>query len=266
MSIRIPVSLKFDNTSSFYNDFVWDMKEHKTLSDFIVKMLKLYYENNQVRDAVNLALELDDPIAEVRKQIERAQLEHNKSMMGTHMLESELNKHRTPSDPNTPLLTTSQEPVVSEEVMQRIADIEKSLPSIDSKMDTILNLLQQGNFNINPDNKATSPVEPTPTVAKPVQSPQLTQEIVFIAQDDTKTIHHELPTGISAEKTDNLVVLPTISTPAIPSVVEIQPLPPTIGISIGDDDSEINEVVEEQKPARKVPKSFGKAMKSVAKE
>jgi len=82
---RIPVSLKFDRDEFFYT-LIEPMKSDRWLSTFIVEMLRLYYEDAEVREAYVRFAKRNEPVAKIKLQLERIQAEHNKSVMAVGAL------------------------------------------------------------------------------------------------------------------------------------------------------------------------------------
>ena len=84
--IRIPASLKFDEDSDFYLEFISDLRTDRKLTDLITDLLRLYYEDAQLRELINLKLESNSEFAEVYSQLDKIQMQHNQTMMATSML------------------------------------------------------------------------------------------------------------------------------------------------------------------------------------
>lgn len=89
VSIRIPVSLKFEKESSFYAEFISDLRTDRKLTDLITDLLRLYYEDEQLRSLINVRLESINEFSEVYSQLDKIQMQHNQTMMATAMLASQ---------------------------------------------------------------------------------------------------------------------------------------------------------------------------------
>ena len=84
--IRIPASLKFDDNSDFYLEFISDLRTDRKLTDLITDLLRIYYEDAQLRELINLKLASSSEFAEVYSQLDKIQMQHNQTMMATSML------------------------------------------------------------------------------------------------------------------------------------------------------------------------------------
>jgi hypothetical protein len=258
MSIRIPISLKFDETSDFYNDFVFDMRDRRTLSDFIVSVLKTYYENADIRDAIDNVLGVHDPLSLARQHIERAQLQHQKSVMSTSLLERQMDKTKTA------VQQTDSDSTNTDIVQKRLETLEKSLPSMDEKMNQILLLIQSGTFNLNLATTVATEAPLLPMIEPKVDLVEPTENVDNTSYIMPTTEETYIKPATQEENNVPIILDTIIDTSSEPLKEEIKPivLPPMI--SIGDDDSE--EVVappEPTEPVRKKPSSFGKALKSI---
>lgn len=145
--IRIPVSLKFDKNSSFYREFVAPKRESRELSEFIVNLMRVYYENDRLRVALDEAIDELTPFGKIKKQLERIHLEHSKVLMTTAVLSSQVSQmidkvENAIHDEDKPRLP----PVVRETpaLLERILKLEQILPSLDAKLDAVLSTLQNG--------------------------------------------------------------------------------------------------------------------------
>lgn len=87
--VRIPVSLKFDTDSDVYTDLIIDLKDNRELSPFIVQLLTLYYEDDEVRDLINFKREQNNPFSALREQLTKINLQHTQTIVATNMLASQ---------------------------------------------------------------------------------------------------------------------------------------------------------------------------------
>ena len=87
--VRIPVSLKFDMDSDVYKDLIIDLKDNRELSPFIVQLLTLYYEDDEVRDLINFKREQNNPFSALREQLTKINLQHTQTIVATSMLASQ---------------------------------------------------------------------------------------------------------------------------------------------------------------------------------
>ena len=78
---RLPVCLRFDKNDEFYKEFVIPLKQTRELSGFIVKLLKTYYDQENVAKAVDEVLEDESPFAAMHESLEKiAELNMNNQM------------------------------------------------------------------------------------------------------------------------------------------------------------------------------------------
>lgn len=79
----IPVRVKVE-VGDFYYNLVEPLKESKELSTFIVNMLRAYYEDEDVANALNAYNERNNPLALMQAQLNNVMLNHQKSMAMLH--------------------------------------------------------------------------------------------------------------------------------------------------------------------------------------
>lgn len=292
--IRIPVSLKCDTDTEFYNDFILDMKENRTLAGFIIDILRAYYEDDAVRDAVNKTVEIYNPYTEIRQRVQNIQMEHMKTMMATSMLSDHTQQSMEDvkdgsfmerakqgmggesdyqSQQDTLLLQTeqqqSQQTNQQENAFeQRIESIEKALPNISEQINLIMKLLQQnGAVNNQQPTHVDIPVSQATqetTYGSNVQYSQPTQQTDnTINQNYTPNIQQPINKSfVETKQPENHAqqqhVQPTPVVSVAPVTIEVeQPQQSTPVIVFGDE--------EEEAPKEKKPASFGKAFKSLKK-
>lgn len=87
--IRIPVSLKVEDNGDFY-DFVLSLRDSKELSSFIIDLLKIYFDNKEVKDKVDAILNIYNPFTELKERLLKIQLEHSKAVMATNLLDNKI--------------------------------------------------------------------------------------------------------------------------------------------------------------------------------
>ena len=85
---RIPVSLRFDDeeNSDFYFGFIEQKKNDRELSQLILDLLHVYYENEMVRGAVDDYVVNKSPYMHIHAELERIALEHSRQRVTTNML------------------------------------------------------------------------------------------------------------------------------------------------------------------------------------
>lgn len=286
MSVRIPVSLKFDTNSDVYNDFILELKNSRELSPLCVDLLTLFYEDDEVRELITFKREANDPLSPLRAQLEQINIQHTKNIMATNMVSNrnrgiisslenegmlEQGVHSTPdnqsftmtfgdeqqaANPTAQDTQQLQSPSATNDLMQRMENLERMLPNILNKLDTILS---GGVHNIQPEQAPIPVAQPAPQpigiqVVRPeVQShPEpapVQSEPVHVAPTQAE------PTPVVSEP---VITPPTMEAPTIsvapPTVGDApQVAPPSIGVS-------------ETEETPKKPASFGKALKSIKKK
>lgn len=296
-TIRIPVSLVFESESAFFQDFVMDLRENRTLSTLIVDLLKAYYEHNDIKSILDVAIISDSPMTEIQAQLERVKLEHQKNIFATSMLQqhteaslSDVEFRVTQEDSTSSSPTSSSEsglltgqvssapPITSPvsaspdtAVLSRLSALESTIPSIDRKLDDLMALMAKQMLTT-PSSEL--PVQPLATVAPEDTSPHpiseplvVTPAVTSILPDDSAIIsapsvsteHH----GISAEASE-VKTRPVIDTSGL--------LPqPQVSVDTLSPPSTPNlETVPVTVPAddgvEKAPPSLGKVLKSIGKK
>lgn len=149
--VRTPISLKFDDdTSSFYVMFISRLKENKELTPLIMDLLKLYYENEETREALERYRELNSPFALIQKQISRIATSHQNTMMTTNMLGDMMN------DAQSSYAETGSvwvEPKKEEE-----SGLANKVHELDEKVDKIFNMLEK---IVTKDEQPSTTVQPS---------------------------------------------------------------------------------------------------------
>lgn len=84
---RIPVSLKFDDSTDFYSSFITELKDSRTLSTTIVQILELYYNNEEVRTLVDKELNPSNSVTILQNQINLIQKMRTASLNNIGVLE-----------------------------------------------------------------------------------------------------------------------------------------------------------------------------------
>lgn len=174
---RIPTSLKFDEDSEIYEHLILPLKTDKYLSTFLVDLLNVYYEQQDVRKLVDSYLGIHDPMEEIKNQIQRIQLEHQKSRMHIDSLSSTIHESlgvvqqamqgQTVPKESLDNVKEENEPVVKDQTgfNQRLQGLEESMGAI---LDALQNNSALGEI-VNPQVAVSeSPVEEviisTPTI------------------------------------------------------------------------------------------------------
>lgn len=283
-SMRIPVSLKFDTDSDMFNDFIVELRDSRELSSFIVELLTLYYEDDEVRSLINYKRERNNPFSPLYQKLQEINLQHTKTIVATNMLvnqtqgivsnlekEGLLEKDNpfkrevdestftmnitdaTPQKPTEVAPTALPQPSDITVLFERMEKLEKLLPNI---MDTLNQLLQ----NNQGQSQAPSRVEGTPQVQATVQ-PVIQSDPVIQPEIQPKSeVQPVTPTEpeINLEMTEQGISTnsSTSAEPALvildePTVVVPNEVNPQIGVS-------------EEKPTK--PASFGKALGSLKKK
>lgn len=267
-SIRIPVSLKFDTSTDFYNDFIYVMREDRTLSDFIVNILRAYYENHDVREVVDNVLGLYDPLAELKKQVQRAQLEHMKVVMATSMMEHQLSKAENYLKENINNSASNEVVRTDNSLEARVESLEKLVAPINEKLNMVLSMLQQGGYN------SISLSSQPANNSSPHNQSEVNNALNIVSNQENVEKQTATNLAPSVEKQDILPSAPTlqpeieVATP-IHQVQQVQPPQSVQQVQQVSTSSQpasapiiIVDEPEEQEDTRK-PASFGKAFKSI---
>lgn len=102
---RLPISLRFDDEDSdFYYGFIEQKKNDRELSTLILDLLRVYYENEIVRNLVDEAIIRKSPYMAIHEELERIAFEHNRQKVSTSMLgDFTENEKKRVSDPPEPV-------------------------------------------------------------------------------------------------------------------------------------------------------------------
>lgn len=82
-STKIPVSLKFDDSSDFYNDFIKPLRETHGLSSFIVDILYAYYADANVHSMVDSYISSANGVNKMKQHMEAVAQELSATSNGT---------------------------------------------------------------------------------------------------------------------------------------------------------------------------------------
>lgn len=210
-AIAIPVQLRFDSESDFYQNFVYELKTNKKLSSFCVDLLRCYYEDDEARSHITAFLQRNDPLADLQRQIEKAQLAHQQAVMSTEMLKHHVDNVVSPTVLGEPPVAL---PVADTGVEERLASVEVAIPSLAEKLDSILNLLAGG--------ASLAPVAPVASVV--AQVPVAVETPVQAAQAVSQTVSSETQTVPAAEEVSSVPA----TTPVAPPVAQSVPVAPAV--------------------------------------
>lgn len=202
-SIRIPVSLKFDVESDFYQNFILDMKENKTLASFIVDILQSYHENETVKVTVHKNMDSNNPYTEIYNQLDRIQLEHSKTLTNVSMLATHNQTAMEDMENNIAgfqdTATSSPEPPtpqigMNNALLQRLEALEQTvnqvLPSIDSRLAQILDKPQSTTVASTTVSNPNTTVSQPSSQEAPSSSPEPTQG--YLTPNDLAVIEPEV--------------------------------------------------------------------------
>ena len=299
--VRIPVSLKFNTDMDVYKDFIVDLRDNRELSPFIVAMLELYYEDDDVRDLINLKREENNPFSALKEQVAKINMQHTKTIVATSMLASQTQgiisglerEGYVPSDGNTHIaqgddsaftMNIGDAPPQQHQQQQQQAPYhiaEPHQPSAPNTDDTVIATLMQRmdsmekllpNINEKLEQLLSGGMQvqqPTPQPVaqpQPIQQPMQEQPVVQAPVQSTPPPQPQPPAFESP-----------VATPTTPPVIQVEQAPtveaPTItlgeptveapSISVGEP-TIAQQGVEE--PQETKPASFGKAFGSLKKK
>lgn len=133
---RLPISLRFDDDDSeFYEGFIEEKKNNRELSTLILDLLRVYYENEVVREIVeNYRIE-NSPFLKIHAEINRIAMEHSKNTIATNMMgdytRNEVKKSENSTSENSQQESPKLIAASEEEMQSRINEgVEKALASI----------------------------------------------------------------------------------------------------------------------------------------
>lgn len=118
--IRIPVSLKIEDEGDFY-DFVLSLRDSKELSSFIIDLLKVYFDNKDIKDKIDSVLNIYNPFEELKERLLKIQLEHSKAVMATSLLDNKIKD----------VVTKIEDGIVEEDTNDVFNDIKKVYSLLD---------------------------------------------------------------------------------------------------------------------------------------
>lgn len=231
--------LKVDINAEYVKNYLLDLKDSRQLSSTIIDMLKAYYEDEEVKRAYDNYVASNGPMAEIQKQLERIQLEHNKTVMTTSMLNNQVDQVKSQAETKheDSVAQEDNKPVsVDPEILQRLEAIEKALPNItqlSEQMGKILSVLQVGGHPQSGTASSTLEAVELPSNhstqnTAPTVSPPINNQTAGITQPEIQT-------------TSRIPVI--VDAPVILSNEESQP-----------------------EDTKKRPSSFGRAAKSLKKD
>lgn len=111
---RIPISLKVPE-DEFYYEFVEPKRANKELSPFIYQILRAYFEDEAVKEAVkpHLMTQKDNRIEFINRELERIAMEHSQTIMETQALQDEIENKQADLLNKVENMNNSDEDVVS---------------------------------------------------------------------------------------------------------------------------------------------------------
>lgn len=274
----------------FYLDFVEPMREEKDLSTFIVNLMKLYYENEAVRDEFVKFDNENNPISQIRKRLDVISVEHQKTVLATEALKdlikteesgaySEVGKRSTAikqsllptafagmnsiTDVTTGLSDDEEDniseqgknptPTVIESRLRKLESVLPSIASIESKLDILLT----GRF-VSPMQKEEPIQQGSIDTVHNKQTPSISEVIhptpmppVEVAIPNVMPINQVQNISTQDQVANNSSNTMSISTPKNQPLVDYSPI-----------NSESSENTEETAPVTK-PASFGKLLGSM---
>lgn len=154
---RLPISLRFDDDDSdFYYGFIEQKKNDRELSSLILNLLRVYYENEDVRNIVNDYEISKSPYLHIHEQLERIALEHSRQSVSTEMLNDfNDNARKKVSEPPEPVKEEKSEEKVQQPLLLEEA-MDKLQPLIDQKVAEAIGRMFMNNMNMNSGDIAKS--------------------------------------------------------------------------------------------------------------
>ena len=275
--IRIPVSLKIETDSSFYTDFVAVMRDNKELSEFIVNIMRAYYEHPHIKEQVDAVLFEYTPEGKIFKQIERIHASLSKSLAVTGMLRNQVsNTQEVLQGGSFP--ASSVPAVIPESVQQRLDQHERALLAVSEKLDFLISKLQQGDGSVNgnpspsPSPSASAPVTSTvSSVPREVQSDPVVPSVAPSSAPSSvpsALTQSQIPIGGTTDNAENSEVTnPYVEVNRTPQME--MPKNPPVAPPVVVDDGESTEVTvasEDSASRSNLPANFLKLAKSVKKK
>lgn len=200
---RLPISLRFDDDDSdFYYGFIEQKKNDRELSSLILDLLRVYYENEEVRNIVDDYVIQKSPYMHIHEQLERIALEHSRQSVSTNMLNDFTdNARRQVSEPPEPVKEEKKEvqsePLLLEAAMDKLSPmIEQRVSELFAKM-----MVNAANMPINSEVVKTAtvgleesireevksiPASPViPSAEKPkIEKPRIEKPVIAKASED----------------------------------------------------------------------------------
>ena len=200
---RLPISLRFDDDDSdFYYGFIEQKKNDRELSSLILDLLRVYDENEEVRNIVDDYVIQKSPYMHIHEQLERIALEHSRQSVSTNMLNDFTdNARRQVSEPPEPVKEEKKEvqsePLLLEAAMDKLSPmIEQRVSELFAKM-----MVNAANMPINSEVVKTAtvgleesireevksiPASPViPSAEKPkIEKPRIEKPVIAKASED----------------------------------------------------------------------------------
>lgn len=304
--IRIPASLKFDEDSDFYLEFISDLRTDRKLTDLITDLLRLYYEDAQLRELINLKLESNSEFAEVYSQLDKIQMQHNQTMMATSMLANQnrgiiksleqdgminesmgikaepdnqsytmsFGQQSQPTTDQAQQVLQQQQPNDLEGLIARMEAVEQMMPMLTR----ITQLLEGGQIPnvqaVSQQQQPISPVQPQaqqqvqqePTITPVAPVPPVTEPMIEQSQVQVQPQAQPVIESAPQIVTEQPIIAPTEQL-----IVSAPPTvaPPTVAPQVESTPSPVTVGVTESAPVEEQtnkPKSFGKAFSSIKKK
>lgn len=230
---RIPVSLRFDDeeNSDFYFGFIEQKKNDRELSQLILDLLHVYYENEMVRGAVDDYVVNKSPYMHIHAELERIALEHSRQRVTTSMLGDFTNNEQKNIEESPQTSKSKREEENSSNDKQTLLQLTQQVAALTK----VVEGLTGGN---------------TPNIVSPIIEVSGKEENVNTKPEEPKVV--EVPKVVDIPK--------AVETPLdidIPTSSEDK------SIKIDNTVQEAPKVATEEEHTVKKPASFGKLLKSV---
>ena len=261
---RIPVSLKFDDETEaeFYYELIEQKRVDRELSNLILDLLHVYYENEEVHTIVDNYQDAKNPYRLIQEDLKRIALEHSRNMMSASMLSDYTENEKKIYEKNQ---QASAEPEVKPEDIK----IEQIEGAVDKNPEYLNNLKDRYDLIGKSDaRRYVEELDRKEAEQKKVDSESIVEPEVKVEQ--SKTVAVVVETEVVAEH-------PKASEPIAESKPAEKPQMPILekpkgktkasseGEQKTDGVKEQSKEVETKPKARK-PASFGKLMKSMETE
>lgn len=238
---RLPISLRFDDDDSdFYYGFIEQKKNDRELSSLILNLLRVYYENENVRNIVNDYEISKSPYLHIHEQLERIALEHSRQSVSTEILNDfNDNARKKVSEPPEPVKEEKSEEKVQQPLLLEEA-MDKLQPLIDQKVAEAIGRMFMNNMNMNSGDIAKSI---SANVGESVRG------------------NMDIPTPVSSAPV--IPASPTLFKPVIEPETKYSEPVVSIPKSIPESAPKIDSAVESSDAAPRKPASFGKLLGSM---